>query len=752
MSVRETAERAAELVVGGSQPRLDARSKVLGQSVYGADFSVPDMLHGRPVLSLHVHARILRIDAEAALRIPGVYAVLTADDLPIKGSGTRRQEPLARGEVVFAGQPVALVVAESEAAAEDGVEAVLVEYEELPAVVDPELAIAPDAPPARVDLVADGDGTSPNVTGVHRLERGDVDAAFADCASTVEARFRTAWVYQSYLEPQVAVAWPEPDGGLAVRTSTQGVFMVRQFLARILDLPIEKVRVEGAPVGGAFGGKVGMIDPLVAAAALALGRPLRVALTRSEDFAAANPAPGLRIDLRLGARRDGTGLTMRGTVLLDTGAFSDASPAAVMGVHLGGPYRWDAWSVEVTGVRTNRFGSGPYRAPTAPQVNFSVESLVDELAKRLDLDPLELRRRNAAGRGDSRFDGTLWPELGLPEVLDAVAEHPLWQSRNALGEHEGVGLAAGLYPGNRMGATAVCRMDVDGGVTVVHGYVDLTGALSAVAAVAAETLGLPLDKVRLVAEDSAGAPHAGVSGGSMVTYCLGSAVRLAAADARRQILRIAAAELEVDDAELEIVDGSVHPIGRPSVGIPLSRVAERSTAIGSPYPPVQGHGTAVPPELAPSCAAALLHVRVDPDSGHVRVLEYVAIQDVGRAINRALCEGQMRGGAVQALGFALLEELIHDDSGYLTTGSFMNYAAPRSDRVPPIETVLVEVPSPHGPFGAKGIGESAIVPGAAAVGNAIAAATRARLTELPMTAERIWRATRSSTALGDEQG
>jgi CO/xanthine dehydrogenase Mo-binding subunit len=745
-------------VVGGSQPRLDANLKLLGRAAYGADIRLPDMLHGRPVLSLHAHARIVGIDATAALRVPGVHAVLTAADLPIRNQGSRSSEPLARREVVFAGQPVALVVAETEAAAQDGVDAVVVDYEPLPAVLDVERAVAFDAPPVRAlavgaedsDVEMHGDvgpqtqvaeqELPPNVTGVHTLEHGELDAAFAACAAVVARRYRTAWVHQATLEPQVAVAWPDGDGGLGVRTSTQGVFLVRQVLARVLELPLTKIRVEASAVGGAFGSKIGLLEPLVASAALAVGRPLRVAFTRREDFSAANPAPGIVVDLRVGARADGSGLVLEGSLILDSGAFADSSPAALAGGRLGGAYRWDAWHVEVTGVRTNRFGAGAYRAPTAPQTAFALESAIDELAQTLGIDPLELRLKNAAERGDIRFDGSLWPQLGMRDTLLAAAEHPLWQRRHELPDNEGVGLAAGLFPGNKMGATAICRMDGDGGVTVVHGYVDLTGSDTSMAAIAAETIGLPIDSVRVVAEDSSGGPHGGVTGGSMVTYCLGPAVRDAAEDARRQILRIAAAELEADEGDLEIVDGTVELAGRADAGIALSQVAARATGFGTPYPPVQGHGVGIPPELAPSSGVALAHARVDHDTGHVKVLEYVAIQDVGRAINRGLCEGQMRGGAAQAIGFALFEQLVHDEEGQLLTPSFMQYSLPRSHTTPPIETVIIEVPSPHGPLGAKGIGETAIVPGAPAIANAVAAATGRRLTELPLTPERVWRA------------
>jgi CO/xanthine dehydrogenase Mo-binding subunit len=749
--------------VGGSQPRLDANPKVLGKAAYAADMRLPDMLHGRPVLSEHAHARVLSIDTAAALAVPGVHAVLTAADLPIRDQGGRAFEPLARREVVYAGQPVALVVAETEAAAQDGVDAVVVEYEPLPVVLDVERAIALDAPPVRLlstageesDAEMHGDvgpqaevaeaAASPNVTGVHTLEHGDLDAAFAACAAVVERRYRTSWVHQATLEPQVAVAWPDGDGGLGVRTSTQGVFLVRQVLARVLELPLTKIRVEAAAVGGAFGSKIGLIEPLVAGAALAVGRPLRVAFTRREDFAAANPAPAILVDLRVGARADGSGLVLDAALILDSGAFADSSPAALAGGRLGGAYRWDAWHVEVTGVRTNRFGAGAYRAPTAPQTAFAVESAIDELAGKLGLDPLELRLSNAAEEGDRRFDGSSWPKLGMRETLQSVAEHPLWLRRAGLPANEAVGLAAGLFPGNKMGATAICRMDGDGGVTVVHGYADLTGSDTSMAAIAADTIGLPIEAVRVVAEDSAGGPHGGVSGGSMVTYCLGPAVRDAAADARRQILRIAAAELETDEADLEIADGRVAPSGRPEAGMAIADVAARATGFGTPHPPIQGHGVGIPPELAPSSGAALAHARVDPDTGEVRLLEYVAFQDVGRAINRASCEGQMRGGAAQAIGFALYERLVHDEGGQLTSPSFMQYALPRSDTTPPIETVVIEVASPHGPMGARGIGETAIVPGAAAVANAVAAAAGRRLTELPLTPDRVWRALQEDT-------
>jgi CO/xanthine dehydrogenase Mo-binding subunit len=748
----------ARRAVGVRRRRLDAADKVTGRASYAADGAHRGLLHARPVLSLYPHARIVAIDSSAALQVRGVRAVLTADDLPVVGGTGRRAEPLARAEVLFAGQPVALVVADTEAAAEDGAELVVVEYDPLPAVVDLEQAILPGAPPARAAAVADeadvamhgetgagqagddGEELSRNVLDVVNYAEGDLEDAFAGCAAVVAGRFRTSWIHQCYLEPQVAVAWPEGDGGVAVRSSTQTTFWLRSDLSRIYGLPLTKIRVEAATLGGGFGGKLAVIEPLVVGATLCLGRPVRVAFTRSEDFAAGVPGPGLEIDLRVGARADGTLAALDARLLADSGAFSDSSPVAFAGGKVGGAYSFAAWRVTTYAVQTNRFGAGAYRAPLATPTAFALESLLDELALELDLDPVALRLRNVPAAGDHRVDGIAWQQTGLRQTLEAIREHPLWQRRADLPDDEGIGFACGLFPGGKMGASAVCRMDADGGITILSGYVDMTGTDTGVAAVAAEIVGVPLDTVRVVSGDTNEAPHAGVSGGSMVTYCLGSAVALAAHDAREQILSYASNELEIDPADLEIVDGEVRALGAPQRAISLRSIGSRLTGFGATFPPIEGHGTTVPADLAPSAAAAVVHVRVDRDTGRVELLDYVAAQDCGRALNPALVEGQMHGGAVQSIGYALHEELVHDDEGELLTRSFLNYALPRIESVPAIETLILEVPSPHGPLGARGIGESAIVPGAPAIGNAIRAATGVRLFELPMTPPRVWRA------------
>jgi CO/xanthine dehydrogenase Mo-binding subunit len=544
--------------VGVRTQRLDAPAKVTGAARYAADVPVIGLLHARPVLSPYAHARIVSVDADRARGISGVVAVLTAADLPItSGMGSRAFEPLARTEAVFAGQPVALVVAESEAAAQDGAEAVVIDYEPLPAAVDLERAIEPGAPLTRVEggeaateiemhtEVAEssaGGETGPvsaNVIGRYYHAEGDLDSAFASCAAVVGGRFRTQWVHQAYLEPQAAVAWVDLEGRLVVHASTQGHFFVRGVLSRALGLPLQKIRVVGETLGGAFGGKIGLIEPLVAAAAIVLRRPVRLVLTRSEDFAAANPAPACVIDLRIGARADGTLAALDGRILVDAGAFSEYGGAALSSGRIGGPYRWGAWKVTTLGVTTNRFGAGAYRAPSAPQTAFALESLVDDLATQLGMDPVDLRLQNVPDQGDLRIDGMRWPRIGLRQTLEAARTHPLWARRGDLPPGEGVGFAAGLFPGGRQGAGAVCRLETDGSLLVNIGAIDMSGTSTGLQAIAAETFGVPVEKVTVLTPDTDSAPPAVLSGGSMVTYSVGPAVAAAAAEAREKLLQAA---------------------------------------------------------------------------------------------------------------------------------------------------------------------------------------------------------------------
>jgi CO/xanthine dehydrogenase Mo-binding subunit len=746
--------------IGVPRPRIDAPEKVTGTTRYAADGHVAGLLHARLVLSLEAHARIRGIDRTGALAVPGVVAVLAAEDLPIATTGTdRTAEPLARDEVVFAGQPIALVVAESEAAAQDGAELVVVDYEPLPAVVDVEEAMTPGAPLAR--LVEEGDDggdlesihagvdrgqegeveeLSANVLGTVNRTSGDAAAALEASDAVVEGTFRTPWVYQAYVEPQVATAWREPSGTLVVSTSTQGTFVTQRELARAFGLPLDRIRVVGEPLGGAFGGKFAIVEPLVAGASLALDRPVRIVFTRSEDFQSTNPVSAQVTRLRIGARKDGTLTAIEGRLIVDRGSNAGWGLEGITSLLVAGPYRWEAYDLRGYGVQTNRFTFGAYRGPGAPTAAFALESLMDDIARELGIDPLELRLKNAVAEGDLNVGGTALPRMGMVEVLERIGAHELWQKRGSLPEGEGVGLAVGYWPGGNEPAAAVCRVNADGTMTVVTSAVDMSGVNTGFVAIAAEAFGLPPDRVRVVSDDTAAGPYAGASGGSKITYTVGTAVLRAAEAAREKLLAAASEELEIAPADLEVVDGVVRAVGAPDRSITVEEVSSLALRFGGRHEPIAGHGGSAQTVGAPSVAAHVAHVRVDRETGVIELLGHAIAQDVGRALNPALVEGQMRGGATQGIGWALFEELAHDESGQLLTGSFMDYAVPTAERVPDIDTLIVEVPAPNGPFGAKGIGEAPVIAAAPAIANAVAAAVGVRLRELPMTAPRVWAA------------
>ncbi|HET6549662.1 MAG TPA: xanthine dehydrogenase family protein, partial [Solirubrobacter sp.] len=672
-------------MIGTARRRRDGDAKVRGATRYVGDLPVYGLLHARPVLAAEAHARITGIDGAAALAVPGVVAVLTAGDLPEPGGSGRAAEPLAREEIVWAGQPVALVVAESEAAAEDGAALVVVDADPLPAVMDLESALAPGAPAARVTARlgedegaagahtgppaggeergeaaggeatgvaaaagggeargegaagapgADGaGGESPNVAVRQQLAAGDVDGGLARADAVVSGRFRTSWVHQAYLEPQSALAWVEPDGELVVQSSTQGAFMVRDGLSKALGLPLDRVRVRTAPLGGAFGGKLMISEPLAAAAALVLKRPVRLVFGRSEDFAAANPAPAELIDLELGATRDGKLTAIRGRIVGDRGGLGDMGVEMISTMLSAGPYNWPAHDLTAVGVATNRVSPGAYRAPGAPPAAFAIESLLDRLATELELDPIELRLSNVMTAGDRGLDGQEIKVFGARECLEAVKGHPLWQRRSGLADGEGIGVALGFWPGGLEPAAAVCKLDADGKLTVVTAAADMSGIENAFIAIAAEAFGLEESSVRVTTGDTAGTPYGGVSGGSKVTYTFGRAVERAAALARERLLAVAATELEIAPEDLELADGEVRVAGAPQLAVKLGEIAR--ILQGAP-----GYG--FPPGVDPGLEATAMHrtdalayangchaceVEVDAEIGEVRILRYVAMQD-----------------------------------------------------------------------------------------------------------------------------
>lgn len=744
-------------VVGRSRPLVEGREKVTGRTRYVGDLTWPGMLHARLVLSPYPHARVVAVEKDAALARPGVVAVVTAADLPahLAPPTNRARRLLARDRALYRGEPVAVVLAESETAAADAVELVRVEYEPLPAVTSVEEAVAPGAPlvwpegvpedlgdAAAHGATAEGAGPSKepsNVHGVHRLRRGDVEEGFRQSDVVVERTFRTSMVHHSYLEPHAQAALVDPaTEEVIVHTATQGMFFVRREVAKTLGLPESRVRVVPHAVGGGFGGKIMLFEPLVAVLATLTRRPVRLVLTRGEELLATQPAPGGVFHVRVGARRDGTLTALDGRFVFDSGCFPGV-PVAMAALLSAYAYRWQHVRLEVQEVLTNKPSVGAYRAPTAPQTAFAVESLVDEVARRLGMDPLDLRLANAVDEGDAMPDGSPWPKVGLRACLRRLREHPLWRERDRR-PGRGYGVAVGGWPGGSEPASAACKVNGDGSLTVLVGSMDITGTHTTMAAIAAETFGVPPERVRVVVSDTEQAPYAGVAGGSKITRTVGLAVQRAAADARRQLLVIAADRLEARLEDLEIVDGVVRVRGVPGREVPVAEVAQLSMQFFGRYEPPFGRGASAIAERAPAFAAHLAEVEVDEETGAVRVLRQVVAQDVGFAINPATVEGQMLGGAVQGLGWALFERVVYDRSGQLLTGSLMDYAVPRAEDCPILESIIVEVPAPSGPFGARGVGEPPVIAGAAAIANAIRDATGARVTELPMTPERVLQA------------
>jgi CO/xanthine dehydrogenase Mo-binding subunit len=489
--------------------------------------------------------------------------------------------------------------------------------------------------------------------------------------------------------------------------------------------------VKTMAVGGGFGGKFILLEPLTAALAVATRRPVLLEFGRGDDLAASNPAPACEITVKVGADANGRLTALQGDLTFDTGSQS-GSPLQIAAILLGGYYKVDNLLITGREVLTNRAPSGAYRAPGAQQATYAIESAIDDLADAFDEDPLEFRLRNSVEEGDVRPNGGAWPRIGLRETLGALRDHPAWQNRSP-----GTGIAIGGWPGGIEPATAVCRLDHDGKFTIVVGSADISGVNTGFQKIAAEIMGMDEDDVVVTGADTSAAPYAGASGGSKVTYTVGAAVMKAAQDARDQVLHIAAQHLEANPEDLEIADGKVQIKGVPDMGVSLKEIADLSMVFAAKYEPVYGRGSTAIIESAPGFAAHLASVSVDEETGEVHIDRYVAAQDVGRAINPALVEGQMMGGVAQGIGWALYEAIEFDDSGQLTTGSLLDYVLPRTTHIPTIETVLVEVASTHGPFGAKGVGEPPAIPGAAAIRNAIKHASGARLSSLPMRPERV---------------
>ena len=748
--------------VGVSIPRPDGPEKVTGRVQYVADIQPKGLLHAKLLRSPHAHARIISIDVSAAKALPGVRAVLTAKDIPHlkKKAPTRAHAVLAIDRAVFMGQPVAAVAADELSIAEEALDLIKVEYQVLAASIDPLKAMLPGAPPVADagteadtsealahSAVAIAKSEAPakavNISQQARLQRGDPAKGFAQSDHVLEKTYRVPMVHQGYLEAHAVLAEWDRNGLLTLWASTQGSFNTRSEVADVLGIPENRIRVIPVECGGGFGGKIrALCEPITAVLAQVTKRPVRYVMTRREELQAGMPAPQVIIKLKTGVKRDGTLMALDAETVIDSGAFSGAV-LAVSAVFLGSMYKWPSFDIRGFEVLTHKPSVAAYRAPVAPQTIFAIESQMEQIARDLDLDSVEFRMRHLIQEGDPMVNGQPWQNNGAKQVLSRIADHPHWKTRKQWvtagknGKRRGVGLALGGWLGGLQPTGATVRLNPDGSLAVLTGQVDIAGTNISLAQIAASAYGVDTDLVRITTGDTDTAPMTGLSAGSKTIYTVGAAVLQAAEDARRQTFEIAAAELEASVHDLELVDGKVTVRGMPDKGITLATIGKKGNLYMSKTPPVLGKANPAFTQQAPGFAAQLARLEVDADTGEVTILDFVIVQDVGKAINPMGVEGQMQGGAVQSLGMALTEGLLFDDSGRLTNPSLLDYRKLTAADLPNLETIIVEVPAPAGPFGARGVGEPPIIPAPAAIANAIQNATGARLTELPMNPERI---------------
>ncbi|HEY7436411.1 MAG TPA: xanthine dehydrogenase family protein molybdopterin-binding subunit [Methylomirabilota bacterium] len=748
--------------VGVSIPRPDGPEKVTGRVQYVADIQPKGLLHAKLLRSPHAHAKIVSIDTSAARALPGVRAVITAKDIPHlkKKAPTRAHAVLAIDRAVFMGQPVAAVAADELAIAEEALDLIKVEYQVLPASIDPLKSMQPGAPPVADagteadtsealahSAVAIAKSEAPakavNISQQARLTRGDPAKGFAESDHVLEKTYRVPMVHQGYLEAHAVLAEWDRNGLLTLWASTQGSFNTRSEVADVLGIPENRIRVIPVECGGGFGGKIrALCEPITAVLAQVTRRPVRYVMTRREELEAGMPAPQVIIKLKTGVKRDGTLMALDAETVIDSGAFSGAV-LAVSAVFLGSMYKWPSFDIRGFEVLTHKPSVAAYRAPVAPQTIFAIESHMEQIARDLDLDSVEFRMRHLIQEGDPMVNGQPWQSNGAKQVLARIAEHPHWKSRTQWvaagqnGKRRGVGLALGGWLGGLQPTGATVRLNPDGSLAVLTGQVDIAGTNISLAQIAASAYGVDTDLVRITTGDTDVAPMTGLSAGSKTIYTVGAAVLQAAEDARRQTFEIAAKELEASIHDLELVDGKVTVRGMPDKGITLAAIGKKGNLYMSKTPPVLGKANPAFTQQAPGFAAQLARLEVDPDTGEVTLQDFVIVQDVGKAINPLGVEGQMQGGAVQSLGMALTEGLMFDDSGRLTNPSLLDYRKLTAADLPNLETIILEVPAPAGPFGARGVGEPPIIPAPAAIANAIQDATGARLTELPMSPERI---------------
>ncbi len=740
--------------VGIEIPKVGVLDKTLGEAKYGADLPISDPLYLKVIRSPKPHAKILRIEIDEALRVPGVEKVFTSKDIPGKnliGTINKDQPILASDRVRYVGDPVALVAAKTEEVAEEASKKLAVVYEDLPSITHPEEALQPHAP-----LIHE----KGNLLLEFHVIKGDSQRGFKEAEVTIEETYTTTWVDHAYLEPDAGISYLDEEGRITVVCPTQNVHYDQKEVASVLSLPLEQVRIIQCATGGGFGGRLDItVQCLLALAVFHLKKPVKMVYSREEVFQVTSKRHPLKIRYKSGVRKDGTLTAVEVDILGDTGAYASygSTVAIRSAVHATGPYQVPNVKVRSRMAYTNNSWSGAMRGFGVPQMAFAHESQMDLLAQALKMNPIEIRLKNSLRVGSETATGqTLMDSVGIEETLRKVKE---WMDCSAISKNDskkpfikkGIGIGSMWYGIGNTGianpSTAQMEIDLNGEIRLFTGVADIgQGSDTVLLQIASEAIGVPLKEIRLIRADTAVTTDAGATSASRQTYISGNAILNAVKNLKEDVIKETSRISGVDGKDLYFEEGEIRQKSNPSVSISIKEVAKKCGRI------LRGEGnfdpetTRLDPETGQGApygtyafATHLAEVEVDTETGKVKVQRVIASHDVGKAIHLKNVIGQIMGGVAMGTGFALMEEFVSGE-----TTSFVNYLIPTSKDVPEVIPIIVEEEEPTGPFGAKGVGEPALIPSAPAILNAIADAIGQRIYHLPANLERVLEAIQKS--------
>ena len=734
-------------MVGTRPARPDGVDKVTGRATYGADVFAPGQLVGAILRSPHAHAKIKKIDTSKAEKLQGVKAVVTCKDLPDLTNGDRAmldilENCMARGRALYDGHAVAAVAAVDAETARKALSLIKVDYKILPHVTDVDEAMKRGAPIVQPHIRTIGVEPPPdkasNIAQISEFGHGDVEVGFAEADVIVEQSYKTEQTHQGYIEPHACLASVGPDGQGELWVTTQGHFVFRNICSKLLGMDIAKLKVTSSEIGGGFGGKTNVwMEPVALALSRKANRPVKVVMSREEVFRGTGPTSSTSIDVKIGAKNDGTITAATATLRYQDGAFP-----FIWGM-LGAMTAFACYDLKNVksksyDVLVNRPKVAAYRAPSAPMAAFAVESTIDQVAAKIGMNALDMRIKNAAKEGTLASYGPTYGPIGIRPTLEAVKNHPHMKAR--LGKNQGRGMACGFWF-NFGGQTCTdLNVGIDGTVSLTIGTVDVGGSRAAMSLIAAEELGIPYEQVKCTIADTGSLGHNDMTEGSRGTFSTGMATIFSARDIVGILRERAAKTWAIDVKNVEWKNGQATAKGKKHGKLKPLSLAEIAAASPSTGGPIASHNEVVADGAGVSFASHICDVEVDPETGATKVVRYTVIQDAGKAIHPDYVEGQFQGGAAQGIGWALNEEYIYGEDGRLQNPGFLDYRIPVCSDLPFIDTKILEIPNPGHPYGVRGVGETSIVPPLAAVGNAVSNAAGVRMTHVPMSPPRILKA------------